>query len=125
MIVLPQGTLRRALFEKVDRALGRLFFGNDKTVSTNLGDRIYNGTAPWWQRWIASQIDALVFEYGHCLKNAGKVVAAGAAVVGYTGQYTVSAECGKSECKACKLVCAFLHLLDRNHCANSSAKEGR
>lgn len=48
----------------------------------------------------------------------------GASVLGYSGVYTLSAECGKSECKPCKFMCAFLDLIDYNHCAKAAKKEG-
>lgn len=47
-----------------------------------------------------------------------------AAVMGWSGQYTVSAQCGKSECLLCKVVCWLLNRIDPNHCADAASNEG-
>lgn len=41
-----------------------------------------------------------------------------AAVLGYTGENTVSKECGRSSCRACKLLCLVLGiwLAQPDHC---------
>ena len=48
----------------------------------------------------------------------------GAAVFGFSGRYTISAECGRSKCKACRYVCAFLDLIQPGHCAGAAKREG-
>ena len=47
-----------------------------------------------------------------------------AALFGWTGYYTVSAECGASSCVFCKVICAGLNLLDPGHCAGAAQREG-
>jgi hypothetical protein len=47
-----------------------------------------------------------------------------AAVLGWSGLYTVSAQCGKSDCLLCKVVCWLLNRIDKNHCADASLDEG-
>ena len=45
-----------------------------------------------------------------------------AALLGWNGRSTVSKECGKSDCRFCRVLCAILHrILEKNHCE----KEGR
>lgn len=70
MILLPENSLRRRVFEWCDRALGSLFFGDPKTVSTHCGDRIKAGTAGLGCKCACAALDHL--EQDHCLKNAGK-----------------------------------------------------
>lgn len=50
----------------------------------------------------------------------------GAALLGWGGRYTVSAECGsrKAECSLCKFVCKLLDLLDPGHCKGAAVREG-
>jgi len=50
---------------------------------------------------------------------------AAAALLGYSGKYTISAECGRSECRLCKWVCGFLDLIQPGHCDGAALKEGR
>lgn len=49
----------------------------------------------------------------------------GAAVFGFSGRYTVSAECGASDCAVCRLLCRFLDLIQPGHCAGAARNEGR
>lgn len=49
----------------------------------------------------------------------------GAAVLGWSGRFTVSAECGASECRFCKAICALLNRVDPGHCKGAALKEGR
>ncbi len=49
----------------------------------------------------------------------------GAAVFGFSGRYTVSAECGASDCAVCRLLCRFLDLIQPGHCAGAAKREGR
>lgn len=50
----------------------------------------------------------------------------GAAVLGIgDGRHTVSAECGaRPDCKLCALLCRFLDLFQKGHCAGAAEKEG-
>jgi len=49
----------------------------------------------------------------------------GAALVGFSGAYTVSAECGaRTDCAVCMLVCKFLDLIQPGHCVGAAKKEG-
>ncbi len=70
--LFPAGTEERKLFEGADRWLCFKLTGKTTTCSTYLGDQIKNGNPRWYHKFLASQVDAFVFEYGHCLKNAGK-----------------------------------------------------
>lgn len=47
-----------------------------------------------------------------------------ATLFGWSGEYTVSAECGASDCKACNVVCWLLDFLDPGHCKGAAKKEG-
>lgn len=49
-----------------------------------------------------------------------------AALLGWGGRYTVSAECGsrQSACAFCKLVCWLLNKLDPGHCEGAAKREG-
>lgn len=61
---------------------------------------------------------------------AKQVIAAmdrlGAAVVGFGGEHTVSAECGsrRRECRLCRFVCRILDLVQPGHCAGAARHEG-
>lgn len=46
-----------------------------------------------------------------------------AAVWGWSGLRTISAECGKSECRFCKWVCRMLERAERNHCTDAMKDE--
>lgn len=50
----------------------------------------------------------------------------GAALLGWGGRYTVSAECGsrRAGCLLCKFVCPILHLIDPGHCVGAAKREG-
>jgi hypothetical protein len=50
----------------------------------------------------------------------------GAALLGWGGRYTVSAECGsrRSECWLCRRVCRLLDLIDPGHCKGAAEREG-
>lgn len=70
MKLFPQDTKRREVFEKADRWVGNWLFGEPKTVSTHIGDRIKAGIAKPRHYLAAAFID--LFEKFHCFKNAGK-----------------------------------------------------
>lgn len=71
MMLLPEGTLRRRIFEWCDRTLGNIFFCNGKTISTNCGDQLKAGTPCLFCKW-SNPIVSTVIEQDHYLKNAGK-----------------------------------------------------
>lgn len=49
----------------------------------------------------------------------------GAAVLGFTGRHTVSAECGaRPGCVLCGLLCRFLDWVQPGHCAGAAKAEG-
>lgn len=49
----------------------------------------------------------------------------GAAFLGFSGAYTVSAECGaRTDCALCMLVCRLLDWVQPGHCAGAAKKEG-
>lgn len=58
-----------------------------------------------------------------CLKAQDKLTAA---LFGWGGDYTVSAECGsrQKDCKLCKMLCAFLNKLQPGHCEGAAKNEG-
>lgn len=48
-----------------------------------------------------------------------------AAVLGWSGMYSVSAECGRSRCAFCAGVCWLLDLIQSGHCKGAADREGR
>jgi hypothetical protein len=62
--------------------------------------------------------------YGkHVLRAMDRLAAA---VLMFDGERTVSAECGRSECRACKWLCAVLNLVEKegvDHCRKAAQKE--
>lgn len=63
------------------------------------------------------------WEYAKNILRAKDKLAA--ALLGWGGQYTISAECGASECRFCKLLCRFLDMIQPGHCAGAARNEGR
>jgi hypothetical protein len=47
-----------------------------------------------------------------------------AALLGFGGQYTISAACAADDCKFCKRLCKLLSFAEPDHCKKSAAKEG-
>lgn len=46
-----------------------------------------------------------------------------AALLGWDGRSTVSKECGRRECRLCRLLCALLHrVLEEKHCEKEGAR---
>lgn len=72
MQLLPKGTLRRRVVEAIDRRIGLWIFGDARTLSTHLGNRLKDGTARSRHLLAAALVDFLTLEQGHCFKNAGK-----------------------------------------------------
>jgi len=50
----------------------------------------------------------------------------GAALLGWGGRYTVSAECGsrRADCRLCRFVCRLLNVIDPGHCVGAAKREG-
>lgn len=50
----------------------------------------------------------------------------GAAVMGWGGDYTISAECGsrRAGCRFCRVVCRVLNLVQPGHCVGAAKNEG-
>lgn len=64
------------------------------------------------------------WEYAKNILRAKDKLAA--ALLGWSGRYTVSAECGAAvDCRFCRAVCALLNRLDPGHCAGAAKREGR
>jgi hypothetical protein len=63
------------------------------------------------------------WEYAKNILRAKDKLAA--ALLGWSGQHTISAECGASECKLCRAVCALLNMIDNGHCEGASRREGK
>lgn len=70
MQLLPEGTLRRRVFEAIDRWLGHDLFTGNKTVSTDCGDQIKAGGPCRFCRIVCWLLNFM--EKDHCIKNAGK-----------------------------------------------------
>ena len=68
--LLPKGTLRRFLFEHVDRFLGLLRFGQYRPLSNICGDQLKAGNPCTFCCELCAKLDKI--EKDHCLKNAGK-----------------------------------------------------
>ena len=58
-----------------------------------------------------------------CLRAQDKLMAA---LLGWGGAYTVSAECGsrRKDCRFCTLVCRALNLIQPGHCEGAAKNEG-
>jgi hypothetical protein len=48
-----------------------------------------------------------------------------ARLFGYSGEFTLSAECSKSSSIGCRCVCAGMSLLEDDHCNKAAKSEGR
>lgn len=46
-----------------------------------------------------------------------------AAVLGYSGDYTVSAECSRSECRVCAVICWVFDWFEKDHCNKAARSE--
>lgn len=47
-----------------------------------------------------------------------------AAFLGWSGRYTISAECGARDCRFCRWLCALLDRIQKGHCAGAAEREG-
>lgn len=64
----------------------------------------------------------LEWEYAKNILKAQDRTAA--ALLGWSGEYTISAECGRSDCRLCKLVCRLLDVIQPGHCKGAAEREG-
>jgi hypothetical protein len=48
-----------------------------------------------------------------------------ARLCGFSGQYTLSAECSDSKAEACKCLCSVMNLLEADHCNKAAKSEGK
>lgn len=70
--------------------------------------------AVWLERWTYAK------DLGRGMDRLG------AAVMGWGGDYTISAECGsrRSGCRFCRWVCRVLDWVQPGHCAGAAKNEG-
>lgn len=69
---------------------------------------------------------ALVFEWDYAKNILRAKDKLAAALVGWSGRYTVSAECGaETKCKVCAVLCWVLGVIDSGHCEGAAKREGR
>lgn len=69
---------------------------------------------------------AVIFDRWGYAKDLGRGMdRLGAAVLGWGGDYTISAECGSrhSKCSFCKLVCWLLDRVQFGHCESAAKNE--
>lgn len=64
----------------------------------------------------------LEWEYAKNILRAKDKLAAALLGLG-DGTRTVSAECGRSECRACMLICKLLDWVQPGHCKGAAARE--
>jgi hypothetical protein len=59
-----------------------------------------------------------------CLRAQDKLMAA---LFGWGGMYTVSAECGstRKDCRLCRAICGLLNFIQPGHCVGAAANEGK
>jgi len=63
------------------------------------------------------------WEYAKNILRAKDKLAA--ALLGWSGKYTISAECGaRTDCRFCSAVCWMLNIIDPGHCAGAAKREG-
>lgn len=70
---------------------------------------------------------AVIFERWTYARDLGRGMdKLGAAVLGWGGDYTISAECGarRKACRFCRVVCRILDLVDPGHCPGAAEHEG-
>ena len=69
--LLPQGTIRRTVFEFLDRCVGKITMGEFRPVSNLCGERILAGKDCPVCTWICEKLSRYV-ESRHCERNVGK-----------------------------------------------------
>ena len=79
--------------------------------------------AAWRACWrIAYGIKAEEYAYAKNVLRAWDKLAA--AVLGWSGGYTVSAQCGRSVCAFCTVICRLLDAINPGHCKGAAEREG-
>jgi len=68
----------------------------------------------------------LAGKWGYAKQLGAAMDKLGAAVLGWGGDHTISAECGSrnSDCRFCKFVCWMLNLVQLGHCEGAAKHEG-
>jgi hypothetical protein len=67
---------------------------------------------------------AILLEEWTYAKDLGRAMdKLGAAVMGWGGHFTISAECGRRKCHFCTFVCWMLDFVDKGHCAGAAERE--
>jgi hypothetical protein len=72
-VSLDRNGITFKVIDRASRALGRLFFGDGRRLSTHLGNLLVSQNAAWHHLIAAGFVDLITFEQGHCFKNAGKL----------------------------------------------------
>lgn len=68
---------------------------------------------------------AIFFDWGYAKKLLKLLDKLCAGVLGFSGEYTISAECGRAECRFCKVVCWLLDFIQPGHCKGAAEREGK
>lgn len=68
--LFPEGTVRRAVLEVVDRSAGWILFGQYRPLSNICGDKIVAGKPCRFCDWLCKKLNKV--EERHCERNAGK-----------------------------------------------------
>ena len=73
----------------------------------------------------AAPVAILAGKWGYAKQLGASMDRLGAAVLGWGGDYTISAECGsrKATCRFCILVCKLLDMAQPGHCAGAAKNE--
>lgn len=73
----------------------------------------------------AAPVAILAGRWGYAKQLGAAMDRLGAAVLGWGGQFTISAECGSrhKDCRFCKLACRLLDLVQPGHCAGAATNE--
>lgn len=67
---------------------------------------------------------AIFFEWDYAKNILRAKDKLAAALLGWSGKYTISAECGsEADCFLCQTICSILNWIDPGHCAGAAAKE--
>lgn len=85
--------------------------------------------------WIPFSVAALVaipvslfavfMEWGYAKNILRAKDKLAASLIGWSGNNTVSAECGaRPDCRICSMLCRFLDLIQPGHCLGAAKKEG-
>lgn len=75
---------------------------------------------------VVAPVAILAGHWGYAKELGAAMDRLGAAVLGWGGDNTISAECGSrnSDCRFCKFVCWMLNLVQPGHCEGAAKHEG-